>query len=166
MARGVQFRQEEFIAAQDVVRIEATGAGQGREELTTDMAGEVRELTDLVNELIELAAGQLSDEPYVEVSLGDITEDVAARARRRAGRAVTVVADDTLITGRPGALQRAVANLVDNATKFDTEGSEPVTIVVTGSRIAVHDRGPGLTAEECQRIFDRFYRRARLELMR
>ncbi|GAA0465784.1 HAMP domain-containing sensor histidine kinase [Streptomyces olivaceiscleroticus] len=147
-----------------------------REELTADLAGEVRELTDLVNELIELAAGQLNDEPYVEVSLADIAEDVAARARRRTGRAVVVEVDNTNntnntantdgtddtagtpVTGRPGALQRAVTNLVDNATKFDAGGTEPVTIVVTGTRVAVHDRGPGLTDEECHRIFDRFYR--------
>ncbi|POX37097.1 two-component sensor histidine kinase [Streptomyces sp. Ru73] len=129
-----------------------------RAELTADLAGEVRELTDLVNELIELAAGQLNDEPYVEVSLAEIAEDVAARARRRTGRAVTVEADDTLVTGRPAALQRAVANLVDNATKFDADGDEPIVIEVTGHRVAVYDRGPGLTEEECARVFDRFYR--------
>ncbi|MCX4907878.1 HAMP domain-containing sensor histidine kinase [Streptomyces sp. NBC_00878] len=108
-----------------------------RAELVADLAQESRELTDLVNELVDLAAGQSDREPPQRVALADIAEEVAVAARRRTGRAVTVrVSGDTVVDGRPGALQRALSNLVDNAAKFDRGGSAPIDIVLTGAGAA------------------------------
>ena len=105
-----------------------------RAELVADLAQESRELTDLVNELVDLAAGQSDTEPPRRTAVVDIAEEVAVAARRRTGRVVTVrVSGDTVVDGRPGALQRALSNLVDNAAKFDRGGSEPIEIVVTGA---------------------------------
>ncbi|MEB8338301.1 sensor histidine kinase [Streptomyces endophyticus] len=135
-----------------------------RAELVADLTDESRELTDLVNELVNLAAGHQDDEAPVEVSLAEVAEDVAVLARRRTGRTVTVRADpDTTITGRPTQLQRALTNLVENAAKFDTDGTAPIEITVTripgaGVRVEVLDRGPGLEEVDTERIFDRFYR--------
>ncbi|MFF7651234.1 ATP-binding protein [Streptomyces sp. NPDC007983] len=130
-----------------------------REELLADLAGETRELTDLVNELVDLAAGQRDDEPRTEVSLDEVATKAATLARRRTGREITVRAEgDTLVEGHPGALLRAVSNLVENAAKFDREGTGPVEVVVTGHRVEVRDRGPGIAEEDRTRIFDRFYR--------
>ncbi len=143
-----------------------------REELVADLAQESRELTDLVNELVDLAAGQPNAEPLQRVAVADIAEDVAVAARRRTGWDVTVrvIGDDTVVNGRPAALQRALSNLVENAAKFDRgegrgtggSGGEPIEIVVTGGggpvRIEVLDRGPGIAEEDLVRVFDRFYR--------
>ncbi|MGW5866672.1 ATP-binding protein [Streptomyces sp. NPDC055239] len=129
-----------------------------RQELIADLSGEARELTELVNELVDLAAGAHDDEPLREVGLAEIAEDVAVIARRRTARTITVDADDTLVVGRPGALQRAVSNLVDNAAKFDPGGTGPIEITVADGRITVLDRGLGLTAQDRSRVFDRFYR--------
>ncbi|WP_037627327.1 sensor histidine kinase [Streptomyces aureus] len=108
-----------------------------REELVADLALESRELTDLVNELVALAAGQSDTEPVRRLDLAELAEDVAITARRRTGRDVSVrVAGDTTVDGRPSALQRAVSNLVENAAKFDRGGTEPIEIRVTGPRPA------------------------------
>ncbi|MFE1798368.1 MULTISPECIES: sensor histidine kinase [unclassified Streptomyces] len=135
-----------------------------REELVDDLAQESRELTDLVNELVALAAGQSDTEPLRRVALGDLADDVAVAARRRTARAVTVrVSGDTVVDGRPAALQRAMSNLVDNAAKFDRGGSGPIELAVTRVdrdtvRVEVLDRGPGIAQEDLDRVFDRFYR--------
>ncbi|MGW2340500.1 HAMP domain-containing sensor histidine kinase [Streptomyces sp. NPDC001661] len=135
-----------------------------RAELVADLSDESRELTDLVNELVNLAAGHQDDEAPVDVALAEIAEDVAVLARRRTGRAITVRSDpDTTITGLPTQLQRALTNLVENAAKFDAEGTAPIEITVTripgsGVRLEVLDRGPGLDEVDTERIFDRFYR--------
>lgn len=138
-----------------------------RDELVADLSQEARELTDLVNELVDLAAGQSDAEPPRRLDLADIAEEVAGLARRRTGRPVLVRAGgDTTLYGRPGMLQRAVSNLVENATKFDREGGAPVEIAVTGParpgvvRIEVLDRGPGIAEADLTRVFDRFYRAA------
>lgn len=104
-----------------------------REELVADLALESRELTDLVNELVALAAGRSDTEPVRRLDLAELAEDVAVVARRRTGRDITVLATgDTAVDGRPTALQRAVSNLVENATKFDRGGTAPIEVVVTG----------------------------------
>lgn len=111
-------------------RIDELPAGV-REELVDDLAQEARELTDLVNELVDLAAGQSGTEPVQRVQLADVAEDVAATARRRTGREVVVrVEGDTTVEGRATALQRAVSNLVENAAKFDRAGSGAIEVVV------------------------------------
>lgn len=138
---------------------------EAREELVADLGQEARELTDLVNELVDLAAGQSDNEPPQQVDLADIAEDVAGLARRRTGREIVLRASgDTTAYGRPGLLQRALSNLVENAAKFDRDGTAPIEISVAGPavpgtvRVEVLDRGPGITDTDLLRVFDRFYR--------
>ncbi|MFC9278626.1 ATP-binding protein [Streptomyces collinus] len=138
-----------------------------REDLVADLSQEARELTDLVNELVDLAAGQSDSEPPQQVDLADIAEDVLGLAKRRTGREVVLrVSGDTRTDGRPGMLQRALSNLVENAAKFDRDGTAPIEINITGParpgtvRVEVLDRGPGIAEGDLIRIFDRFYRAA------
>ncbi|MDN0193469.1 HAMP domain-containing sensor histidine kinase [Streptomyces sp. S.PNR 29] len=138
-----------------------------REDLVADLTQEARELTDLVNELVDLAAGQSDAEPPQRVDLAEIAEDVAGLARRRTGREIVVRASgDTTTDGRPGMLQRAVSNLVENAAKFDRTAGGPIEIDITGParpgtvRVEVRDRGPGIADGDLIRVFDRFYRAA------
>ncbi|MEU6222459.1 HAMP domain-containing sensor histidine kinase [Streptomyces sp. NPDC047042] len=144
-----------------------------REDLVDDLALEARELTDLVNELVDLAAGQSDTEPKQRIDLADLADEVAVVARRRTGREVVVRASgDTAVDARPAALQRAMTNLVENAAKFDRGGRAPIEIAVTGPergrqgvrdgaiRVEVLDRGPGIAEGDLVRLFDRFYRAA------
>lgn len=140
-----------------------------REELVADLALEARELTDLVNELVDLAAGQSDTEPKQRLDIADIADEVAVVARRRTGREVVVRAvGDTSADARPAALQRAISNLVENAAKFDRGGTAPIEIAVTGAergrqgaiRVEVLDRGSGVAEGDLLRLFDRFYRAA------
>lgn len=52
-------------------------------------------------------------------------------------------------------------NLLSNAVKYSPEGSRiqiEVSVCERFLRIGVQDQGRGLTADQCQRIFDKFYR--------
>ncbi|MDQ1520583.1 MAG: two-component system, OmpR family, sensor histidine kinase MprB, partial [Actinomycetota bacterium] len=89
-----------------------------RSQVLDDLESETRELTDLVNELVELATDRSRDEPTEDVDLAELSRRVAERAQRRTGRAVKVDADDTVVLGRRQGLERAISNLVDNALKF------------------------------------------------
>ncbi|GAB3207312.1 HAMP domain-containing sensor histidine kinase [Marinactinospora endophytica] len=131
---------------------------QARRHLIDDLQGETRELTDLVDELVQLATGTHEDETPQEVSLRELAERVAARARRRTGREIVVDADGSVVFGRAGALERAISNPVENAAKFDPEGEAPVEIVIREGRVEVRDRGPGIDPAELGHVFERFYR--------
>jgi signal transduction histidine kinase len=57
-------------------------------------------------------------------------------------------------------LSLALRNLIDNAIKYGGTGSIVIRTHREASRagVTVHDQGPGIPAEERQRIFEPFYR--------
>jgi len=140
-------------------RLDELSPGE-RQAVLDDLGSETRELTALVNELVELATQRRAEEEETDVDLAVTAERVADRGRRRTGREVRVDADPVgaVVRGRAGALERALSNLVDNALKFDEGGSEPVEIALHAGLVEVRDRGPGIPEDEIDRIFDRFHR--------
>ena len=136
---------------------------EAREQLLADLDSETRELTDLVNELVELATEARDDEPMQPMRLVDVVDRAAERARRRFNRDVEVRADASLVEGRPGALERAVQNLIDNACKFAATGAIEVTVL--NGAVSVRDHGPGLVEADIPHLFDRFYRSVQMRGM-
>ena len=56
-------------------------------------------------------------------------------------------------------VERAIANLIDNAVKWSPPGGT-VEITVAAGELSVRDHGPGFAPEDLPRVFDRFYRSA------
>jgi len=135
-------------------------APETRRQLVDDLDSETKELTALVNELVELATDRRDDEPKQECDLGALCEHAAARVRRRTGRIIDVVSDGSIVMCRPSAIDRAVLNLIDNAAKFSSSeaAASPIEVTVAGGRVAVADRGIGIPTEDLTHVFDRFYR--------
>ncbi|WP_433832869.1 HAMP domain-containing sensor histidine kinase [Actinoplanes sp. CA-015351] len=131
---------------------------QSRERLIDDIVGETRELSHLIDELIDLALSAHSDDPEEPSGLRELVHRAAERVRRRTGREVLVDADGSIVLGRRHSLERAVGNLLENAAKFDAGGPEPIEIRVSRGAVTVSDRGPGIAGEDASRVFDRFYR--------
>ena len=65
--------------------------------------------------------------------------------------------------GDATALTALARNLADNAVRYSPEGARVVVRVEPlrgqGARLVVDDSGPGVPAEERERVFDRFWRR-------
>lgn len=123
-----------------------------------DLSTELAELTDLVNEVVEVAAETDVTEPEDDIALAELAEEVVGRFRRRASQSVELrVESPATIRGRRTSLERALGNLIDNATKW-SEPDGTIGVTVIGSRIAVENQGPGIAPEDRERVFDRFYR--------
>jgi len=71
------------------------------------------------------------------------------------------------VAGDTDQLDRAVLNLLSNASKFSPRDSVvELALTTSGSQVllSVRDHGRGIPADEIERVFDRFYRGAAAEL--
>lgn len=141
-----------------------TGRPEERAEAEAALR-DVESLDRLVDALLLLARSEEAALPATPVNLCDLAREVAARAGRadgEAGWAPEVMApDEILVRGSEELLDRAVANLVENARKFaGAQAKVRIRVYRAGSRgvIAVDDDGPGIPPELRPVAFDRFVR--------
>src|SRR5437016_14535836 len=115
-------------------------------------------MTSLIAELIELARAvqHPAEAEYVRLDL--LAQTAVGRARRnRPNVTFTTDFEESLVRGAPSTIERAVANLLDNAAKWTPPGGE-VEVAVRGGEVTVRDHGPGIAEEDLPFVFDRFYR--------
>ena len=68
-----------------------------------------------------------------------------------------------VVPGDTAKLQRLFANLLDNAVKYTGRGGRVtvgVTAGPTAALVTIQDTGPGIGADELEKVFQRFYRGA------
>jgi two-component system, OmpR family, sensor histidine kinase MprB len=131
-----------------------------RERLLHDVVEQLAEMTTLISELIELArVGQPPTEAE-DVRLDLVAAEAVERAGRdRSGVTFTTHLSESVVRGDPAAIERAVANLLDNAAKWSPDGGK-IEVVVRDGVVTVRDHGPGIDEEDLPFVFDRFYRAA------
>jgi signal transduction histidine kinase len=91
--------------------------------------------------------------------LADLYEPVAEETGLRL--TIATAPGPIEVRGNRHMLSRAIANLVENALKYTPPGGAiAVGVGIEGAmaRLTVADNGPGIPAEERERVFDRFYR--------
>ena len=132
-----------------------------RTKLVADVVEQLEELSALVGDLIELARDDERRETPEEVRLDTLVAEAIARAKLHAPDAsFDVGLEETVVSGVPARLDRAVNNLLDNAVKF--AGTErPIDVRLRGGELTVRDHGPGIDATDLPHVFDRFYRGAK-----
>jgi two-component system sensor histidine kinase KdpD len=85
---------------------------------------------------------------------------VAAQAQDADAFRISILGEVPLIRGDAVQLERALANLLENAARYSAP--EPVLVRVRrmGERVMIRvvDRGPGLAYGEHERVFEPFYR--------
>jgi len=142
----------------EVLAGERTLPPQDRERLLGDVVEQLGEMTTLIAELIELARAEQHPEEAEDVRLDLIAADAVQRARRDRPQIVfTTDIEESLVHGAPSTIERAVANLLDNAAKWSPDGGE-VEVGVHDGEVTVRDHGPGIAEEDLPYVFDRFYR--------
>jgi two-component system sensor histidine kinase MprB len=130
-----------------------------RRALLDGIVTQLDELTGLVADVVELARGDAPESAQEDVDLDDLVSHAVDRARRHWPNIVFML-DSARVTvrGVPNRLDRAIANLLDNAGKFSPSGSV-VDVALTGAaKLTVADRGPGIPEGALALVFDRFYR--------
>ena len=123
-----------------------------------DLELDAARLSTLVDDLLALSredsAGAFEDE---------VRLDLLARAMGGDDPRVVVEAPTPVrVRGDEAALERALANLIQNARSYGPRDGRITVAVGHGNglaRLSVHDEGAGLTEEEAAHAFERFWRR-------
>ena len=129
-----------------------------RSETLAGVRRELAALNNVMAEIIELATDSHQPPPSVLVDLAEVVDTAVDRFTDRTGRDVSTTTSPVMVTGDADSLARAVTNLLTNADKYSPPGS-PIFVEAGPEGVFVDDAGPGIPADERQRVFDRFYRR-------
>ncbi|MBO4862898.1 MAG: HAMP domain-containing histidine kinase [Eubacterium sp.] len=111
-------------------------------------------------DLIYLKDAEVPKQPVNTVALGDAVIQTISPSLEKAGITLTSSFDNATINGDSALLKTAFINLIDNARKASSEGSE---IAFTGKEtddayvFVVEDHGIGIAEEDIDRICDEFY---------
>ncbi len=143
------------------IEVLSTGAGlseSDRRRLAGDIVGQLEELTDLVGDLVDMAREDEDQGFATDLRLDELVESAVERARRRhPEREFDLRCEPTLVHGVAPRLDRAIANLIDNAEKWGPPGTA-IEVVVRDGEVTVRDHGPGIAESDLPLVFERFYR--------
>jgi signal transduction histidine kinase len=130
------------------------------------------EMVDSLMDINRAEAGTFridAEEMNPAALLHQVFDRMRPLAMQREVRLVAVIGEDVpMVWGDADALRRVLVNLLDNALKFTPAGGTVRGEVVReeivaesaenedGVRITIIDNGPGIPAEQRQRIFERF----------
>ncbi|MEU8222437.1 HAMP domain-containing sensor histidine kinase [Kribbella sp. NPDC048915] len=138
---------------------------EDRAQATAIVSRAIQRMTRLVEDL--LASARRSSPAFVDADVdlatiaGEAAEEYELLAADRELQVVRRLAPGPVAAGDASALRRAVDNLLSNAVRLARGGSELVLAVGSHNGwawIAVRDEGPGIAADDADRVFDRFYR--------
>ncbi|NHZ70098.1 MAG: HAMP domain-containing protein [Proteobacteria bacterium] len=145
--------------------LEAAATGDDLDDIA-DVVFEAERLSRMVDQLLELS--REGSTTTIEV---DVVDVVGHRVRLWEGPAsekeialTMSIEDDAPCSAAmvPDGLEQVLDNLLDNAIRYSPSGGSIVVTVERsadgGCSVRVRDDGPGVTEEDRQRLFDRFWR--------
>ncbi|MCL7929024.1 sensor histidine kinase [Halomonas llamarensis] len=129
---------------------------------------ESQRLSRLIEEILDLArleSGRLTLNPET-LDLAELARhSVDAISRLQENRGVTlnvkIDIEPAMIVGDSDRLEQVIINLLDNAGKFADRDDPQVLLRLYAHkkhfRLSVEDNGPGISAEERERVFEKFH---------
>ena len=133
----------------------------------TQTVEEVEGVLETFNALLNIAKAESGgpDEAFEPVNISRLAEDMAELydpvAEDKSITLQTEIADGLSILGNAQLLSQALANLLDNGVKYTPAGGA-INLLLrpdeTGVELIVADSGPGIPADDRDRVLDRFVR--------
>jgi signal transduction histidine kinase len=122
------------------------------------MLGTIGEMDEMIGTTLAFASDEVRAEPSRRVDIAALLESVVDDMAD-AGLPVTMTPAAPLIYEcQPGALKRALSNLLDNAVKYGKRAQAAIAVAEDEIEISIDDEGPGIPEGELPRVFQPFYR--------
>jgi signal transduction histidine kinase len=118
---------------------------------------DIGEMDLMIHATLDYLRGAAQAEARVPLDVQALAESIA-EDQRAAGHDVQVYGRAEPLPAQPSALQRCLCNLVDNAVRY--AGAAEIGLHDDGQALVVEvrDRGPGIPADQIDRVLEPFYR--------
>ncbi|HZX29954.1 MAG TPA: ATP-binding protein [Rhodocyclaceae bacterium] len=150
--------------------VERAASDEERQQAMAALKAGLQRTRHTVHQLLTLArqepgAGEAARNalPLAPLARQVVADHAPLAESRHIDLGVSEADEDAVVIGDPDGLRILLANLVANALRYTPSGGR---VDVAAARdqgrayLEVADTGPGIPAEERERVFDRFYRRA------
>jgi signal transduction histidine kinase len=147
-------------ATVDVVLDNPASTSADLRDMATDIRAAVDHAEHLIGALLILARNERGLTIHEPVDLATIAEDVLDNADPGDLHVHTTL-EPALISGDPVLAERLIANLFDNATRYNAAGGEiwiSTRTEARSSQLTVANTGPPVSAADADRIFQPFQR--------
>lgn len=148
----------------DVLDMEEKASAAQMERVLSIVRTNTERMIRLVDNLFQLTtekSSEMCEEVPVDGMFAEILEELSAQLNAKHLSVSLSSLSGITLTGNRTMLYRAMSNLVENAAKYNRENG---SISISASRqgedviIKIADTGIGIPKEECERIFEPFYR--------
>lgn len=137
------------------------------QQVSKALLNDIEGMTRIINQLLDIAeldsfVVDPSEEADLRMVCTEVLEFLAPLALTQ-GKEVALVgtSQPVMVRGNAEMLNRAIRNLAENAIRHTSPRSTVEFVVEEDGRISVLDDGPGISDEERDFIFQRFWRRDR-----
>jgi two-component system sensor histidine kinase QseC len=128
--------------------------------------------TRIANQLLTLsgidAMNELDQTDTIDVGslIERVVKDMDTEISEKSIRVSICIDTEKRLTGNEALLYILFRNLIDNAVRYSPPGSELKVVYQyeqSALALSVIDQGPGISADQRERVFDRFYRDINIE---
>ena len=122
------------------------------------MLATIGEMDEMIGQTLAFARDEVNAEPRRRVDIAALVSSIADDMGD-AGLPVSMQPAAPLTYDcQPGALKRALTNLIDNAVKYGQRARVAVAATAKAVDITIDDDGPGIPEAELAKVFQPFYR--------
>jgi len=120
-------------------------------------ARDIGEMDAMITATLDHLRGVAGGEPVAPLDIQALLESLVDDEQAM-GHAVTLAGEAAPLPAQAGALRRCIGNLVGNAVRYG--GGAEITLSDSGDAVhlSVRDHGPGLPAQELDKVLAPFYR--------
>jgi signal transduction histidine kinase len=127
-------------------------------QLRAKFTGDLQEMESMVAAALDFLRGLDSSEAPQPVDVMALLESLQADMQETGGSVQIEGRALQPYTGRAQALKRCFGNLLENAVKYGERARVVIDDNDVRLELRIQDEGPGIPAEELEKVFEPFYR--------
>ena len=129
------------------------------EDVRVKMAADIDQMEDMISAALTFVRDTTRDGERTPLELSSLLESLCDEMAETGADTQVELGEKVVLNGDPLALRRLFTNLLENAVKFGERARARVYREADSAIVEIEDDGPGIPADEVERVFEPFYRR-------